>query len=145
MPQHLTDKLVEALPKPARGNVIVYDGGEKAVRGFGARVTAAGARSFVLNYRADGRERRITIGSFPDWSAKAAREQAKSLSATWLSMPGPANGPAAWKKTSRCSDSSSTQGWEACGLPLSAERKLRPSIGRFRSPPRSALIAVCPC
>ena len=79
MSQHLTDKIVDNLPRPASGNRITYDGGHKAVRGFGARVTSAGARSFVLNYRADGRERRITIGSYPDWSTKAAREQAKEL------------------------------------------------------------------
>jgi integrase len=41
----------------------------------------AGGRAFVLNYRRklDGRERRITIGSFPDWSTTAAREEAKRL------------------------------------------------------------------
>jgi hypothetical protein len=36
--------------------------------GFGCRITAAGALSFILNYltRA-GRERRYTIGEFPSW------------------------------------------------------------------------------
>jgi integrase len=67
---------VRELPAPATGNRITYD---DEVKGFGARVTAAGAKSFVLNYRAHGRERRITIGSFPDWTVKQAREQAKSL------------------------------------------------------------------
>ncbi len=42
-------------------------------------MTAAGAKAFILNYRTAGRERRITIGSFPDWSVPAAREQAKNL------------------------------------------------------------------
>src|SRR5579875_3524377 len=79
MAQYLTDRIVEALPRPAAGNQITYDGGEKAVRGFGVRVTSAGGRAFVLNYRASGRERRITIGSYPDWSVKAARERAKEL------------------------------------------------------------------
>jgi integrase len=49
------------------------------VTGFGLRVTAAAARSFVLNYRIAARERRYTIGSYPDWSVAAAREQAKEL------------------------------------------------------------------
>jgi integrase len=79
MSQHLTDKIVEALPRPASGNRVTYDGGEKAVRGFGARVTAGGARSFVFNYRADGRERRITIGPWPAWKVKAARDEAANL------------------------------------------------------------------
>ena len=79
----LTDKLVRALePPPAtngRGNNrITYD---DSVPGFGARVTSAGAVSFVLNYRrkADGLERRFTIGTFPAWSVTAAREEAKRL------------------------------------------------------------------
>jgi integrase len=76
MATKLTDREVRSLAAPAMGNRIEYD---TAVKGFGARVTAAGAKSFVLNYRAGGRERRITIGSFPDWSATAAREQAKVL------------------------------------------------------------------
>jgi Arm domain-containing DNA-binding protein len=51
------------------------------VPGFGARITSAGALSFVLNYRrkADGLERRYTIGTFPSWSVTAAREEAKRL------------------------------------------------------------------
>jgi integrase len=74
----LSDKIVKALPVPARGNRVTYDA---EVKGFGCRVTAAGGRAFILNYRrkADGRERRFTIGSFPDWSVSAAREEAKRL------------------------------------------------------------------
>jgi hypothetical protein len=42
-------------------------------------VTAAGFRPFILNYRTrTGRERRITIGQFPDWKT-AARDEAKAL------------------------------------------------------------------
>ena len=48
---------------------------------LGHEFTSAGAVSFVLNYRrkADGLERRFTIGTFPAWSATAAREEAKRL------------------------------------------------------------------
>jgi integrase len=74
----LTDNLLRQLPPPERGNKVFYD---DAVKGFGVRVTAAGGRAFILNYRRklDGRERRYTIGSFPDWSTTAAREEAKRL------------------------------------------------------------------
>jgi integrase len=48
-------------------------------RGFGVRVTAAGARAFVLNYRLRGREHRFTIGAWPDWSALKAAREARNL------------------------------------------------------------------
>src|SRR5215472_8175212 len=76
MAHRLTDRFIRSLPSPASGNRISYDA---TVRGFGVRATARGAKAFVLNYRASGRERRITIGAFPDWSLSAAREQAKLL------------------------------------------------------------------
>jgi len=76
MAQKLTDRLVRSLPPPRASNRITYD---TEVRGFGVRVTSLGAKAFVLNYRVNGRERRLTIGSYPDWSVAAAREQAKEL------------------------------------------------------------------
>ncbi len=72
----LTDRLAKTLAFPAKGNCITYD---EEVRGFGVRVTVAGAKSFVLNYRINGRERRYTIGAYPDWSVAAAREEARRL------------------------------------------------------------------
>lgn len=77
MPEKLADAVVKTLPVPEHGNKITYDG---ETAGFGCRVTAAGARSFVLNYRTRaGRERRYTIGSFPDWKTTAARAEAIEL------------------------------------------------------------------
>lgn len=73
----LDDATIKALPLPSTGNKIHYD---TEVKGFGCRITAAGARSFILNYRnQSGRERRITIGDCTDWKTKAAREEAKAL------------------------------------------------------------------
>jgi integrase len=73
----LTDAVVKRLPIPAMGNAITWDA---QVTGLGARVTAAGYRSFVLDYRTRaGRRRRFTIGSFPDWSVVGAREEARRL------------------------------------------------------------------
>ena len=78
MAEKLTDAIVKRLPQPVRGDVTTRD---TLVRGFGIRVTAGGARSFTLRYRPKqgGRQRRITIGSFPSWSTVAAREEAKRL------------------------------------------------------------------
>jgi integrase len=74
--EKLDDKLVKALDAPAAGYTIVWD---TEVKGFGVRVTAAGAKAFVLDYRAGGRQRRITSGSWPDWSTVSARNEAKRL------------------------------------------------------------------
>ena len=77
MSQKLIDTVVRNLPTPAKGNKVHYD---LTVKGFGIRITVNGARSFVLNYRTRrGRDRRYTIGSFPDWSTAAAREEAANL------------------------------------------------------------------
>lgn len=70
----ISDKLTRGYPLPEKGNKIIYD---DLVRGFGLRVTAKGAKSFILNYRVKGRERRITIGQYPAWSVAAARKQAE--------------------------------------------------------------------
>jgi hypothetical protein len=77
----LSDKMVKSLPLPTSGNRIHYD---SKVRGFGIRLTSAGARSFILNYRTKtGRERRYTIGDFSTtgngWGTSAARGEAERL------------------------------------------------------------------
>jgi integrase len=74
----LSDVIIRRLESPTRGNRITWD---SDVAGFGARITAAGSRAFVFNYRvrATGQSRRITIGQFPNWSTSTARVEAKRL------------------------------------------------------------------
>jgi integrase len=55
-----------------------WDADPKAT-GFGVRSYPGGGKSFFVDYRIDGRQRRYTIGPFPRWSAEAARERAKEL------------------------------------------------------------------
>ena len=79
-------KLDEAAVKeeaaPAKGAASIWD---SELKGFGLRIFAPtkrhpeGARSFFINYRVNGVERRHTIGDFPRWSALAARKEAKAL------------------------------------------------------------------
>lgn len=83
MAHKLTDAIVKALAAPKTGNRISYG---EVVPGFGARVTAAGAKSFILNYHTrSGRERRLTIGKLrinqqsDGWSTAAARQEADRL------------------------------------------------------------------
>ena len=49
------------------------------VRGFSIRILRSGSRSFSLDYRFAGRQRRMTIGRWPEWSVTAARERARDL------------------------------------------------------------------
>ena len=73
----LTDAGVKRLPSPEKGSRVTYD---TIVKGFGANVTAAGHRSFVLNYHTKaGRERRITLGEVGNWTVGAARIKAREL------------------------------------------------------------------
>jgi integrase len=85
MGKRLTDGLIRKLSTDHHSKV-VYDApnGSRSdfVSGFGVRVTQAGAKAFVLNYRTkDGTERRFTIGRWPEWTLVAARAEAKELKA----------------------------------------------------------------
>jgi Arm DNA-binding domain len=80
----LSEESVKRLPVPDAGNRVTYFAGAviqgaKTPRGFGVRVTAAGAKAFVLNYRLRGREYRFTIGAWPDWSVLKAVREARNL------------------------------------------------------------------
>ncbi|MBT4432615.1 MAG: DUF4102 domain-containing protein, partial [Nitrospinaceae bacterium] len=44
----ITKKRVDRLKPPSTGNKVYWD---EDLRGFGLRVTAKGAKSYVLNYR----------------------------------------------------------------------------------------------
>src|SRR4051794_4482515 len=84
MAANLNEATIKALPIPEKGNRVHYFAGASlqgmaTPRGFGVRVTAGGAKAFVLNYRHQGRERRITIGQYPDWSALRAVREARGL------------------------------------------------------------------
>src|SRR5581483_4274655 len=76
MKQHLTERFVKAMLPEAARDLLVFD---DEVAGFGLCVYRSGKRAFILRYRISGRERRLTIGSWPDWSVTAAREEAKRL------------------------------------------------------------------
>src|SRR6516164_3300475 len=73
-PVRLTNKFVDQLT----GKDMWWDDDPKAT-GFGVRSYPGGGKSFFIDYRLNGRQRRYTIGPFPRWSAEAAREEAKKL------------------------------------------------------------------
>tara|TARA_R110000851_G_scaffold120337_2_gene248665 strand:- start:2038 stop:3240 length:1203 start_codon:yes stop_codon:yes gene_type:complete len=75
-PVRINDGFVKALQKPDKGNRISFD---SQLSGFGVRITANGHIAFVQNYMFKGRERRITIGSYPTWSVAAARRRSAEI------------------------------------------------------------------
>jgi integrase len=82
MPTKLDERVVKTAAPPAKGAASIWD---SEIRGFGLRVYAPtrrnpeGAKTFFVNYRSLGVERRLTIGEYPTWSALAARAEAKAL------------------------------------------------------------------
>jgi integrase len=64
---------------PAKGQRIIYDGHPEAPKGFAFRITDKGARAFILRYKVDGRDRRMTVGEYPTWSLAAARARAVEI------------------------------------------------------------------
>jgi integrase len=76
--RHLNDAIVRRLPTPRNGKEITLD---DEVTGFGVRVTAAGARSYILRYtvRSSGRERVYTIGDATVRRCTDARAKARDL------------------------------------------------------------------
>jgi hypothetical protein len=73
MPEHLTENFVRKAPAPGANQILHWD---RDVKGFALRITRAGAKSFVLDYRCDGRQRRMSLlrkarlmaGAEPSWN-----------------------------------------------------------------------------
>jgi integrase len=72
----LTKTVVERLGAPALGYTLHWDG---EIKGFGVRVTARGIKTFILQRRVHGKDRRITIGRFGPLTAEQARIEATKL------------------------------------------------------------------
>lgn len=84
MRQTLTDITIRQLPVPETGYAKYWD---RALPGFGVRVSQGGSKSFVVMY---GKERRLkTIGKYPAMSLKTARKEAQ----TFLAAPTPSQAP----------------------------------------------------
>ena len=82
----LNEKQVDRLRRqpPKSGRSLTYDnqvpGAGERVPGFGVYVTAGGVASFFLDYRTvHGRQRRHTIGRWPEMLVAQAREEASRL------------------------------------------------------------------
>lgn len=72
----LTKLIVDKTAVPSTGQLILRD---TELKGFGLRVTAGGAKSFIMEKRIKGRVRRLTIGRYPGITAEQARKEAQKL------------------------------------------------------------------
>src|SRR3954454_433330 len=83
----LTDAEIRTLAPPAEGRLVVRD---PACRGLELRLTApssrnpAGTRTWSLEVKVAGRQRRFTIGPYPDVGLAEARRRAGKLRAEAL-------------------------------------------------------------
>lgn len=74
----LTERRVRDAQPEARARILW----DSHVKGLGLRVTPAGTRSYILNYRVAGRARRATLARASEISLKAARARASKELAT---------------------------------------------------------------
>ncbi|MHB8563965.1 MAG: tyrosine-type recombinase/integrase [Acidiferrobacteraceae bacterium] len=70
----ITKRTVDALTLPAKGYVLHWD---DEIKGFGVRVMATGAKSFILQKRIHGKDHRITLGRYGAVTVEQARRDAK--------------------------------------------------------------------
>ena len=73
MSPHLTELAIRKLEVTPGKRIELWD---SKVPGFGMRVTPTGARSFVLMYRVNGHQHRMTLGQYPILTLAKAREKA---------------------------------------------------------------------
>ncbi|MHB9149796.1 MAG: tyrosine-type recombinase/integrase [Thermoleophilia bacterium] len=72
----LTKRQVDKVTPDDTKAVFLWD---DELRGFGLRVAPGGTKSFVVQYRVRGRERRTTIGRYGPLSVDAARRSARQM------------------------------------------------------------------
>jgi integrase len=97
----ITADLVRSIqPSTDKEYEIVWDARVPDVpfaNGFGLRTTDGGTKAFLLDYRINGIQRRVTIGKWPRWTVERAR--AKALE--WCTMIDNGRDPKAEKLTKR--------------------------------------------
>jgi hypothetical protein len=70
----LNKESVDALPIPEKGYALTWDSDPK---GFGVRVMSSGTKTFILQQRIHGKDRRITLGRYGKVTVEQARKLAK--------------------------------------------------------------------
>ena len=76
MASRISEKSIKQLKAPRAGNIIAWD---SEIPGFGVRITADSAVSFILDYRIFERRRRYTVGRYLEMTVAEARDNAIEL------------------------------------------------------------------
>jgi integrase len=84
MRRKLTDKTVRSLKAPPGKYVETWDTEWKIRRtSFGVRTSGTtGSKSWVLTYRKDGRDQRMTLGPYPGMTLTQARDEAEKIASS---------------------------------------------------------------
>lgn len=64
---------IEKAALPSSGRTELWD---SQTRGLGLRITSSGTKTWMMMYRVDGKQRRLTLGRYPDLSLAEARSRA---------------------------------------------------------------------
>ena len=72
----LTKRVVDATKVEGDKPKFVWD---RELRGFGLRVSPGGTKAFIVQYRLDGRDQRVTLGRYGVLTVDEARGQARQL------------------------------------------------------------------
>lgn len=100
MKTRITKRTVEAL-EPRKRDAFLWD---TEIVGFGCKVTPKGNRIYILQYRADGRLKRYTIGRHGDITAAQARAEAIRLKGDVVGGDDPAEAKQAEKASPTVKD-----------------------------------------
>ena len=135
----ITKRLVDGLRRPAEGpDLVVWDSG---LRGFGVRLKASGALSYIIQYRnAGGVSRRLTLGPHGVLTAEQARDMAKDRLAEVRLGQDPAEGRQEARRDPTVSvlcDRYLKEGpTEKPNKKAGAGRRINPTSSATSSPPR---------
>jgi integrase len=72
----ITKTVVDRLASPDAGQTFLRD---SELKGFAVRVTAGGAKSFIVEKRIEGQVKRLTLGRYPELTVEQARKEAHKL------------------------------------------------------------------
>jgi hypothetical protein len=70
----LDTRALRTATPPTKGYVLCWD---SELCGFGVRITASGARTFIVEKRVRGRTRRVSLGRWPAVTIASARKRAQ--------------------------------------------------------------------